>query len=55
MKKLSREEMRKVMGGSNDAVPGEATYKCCIGNECTSCSPHPQCGPDAKQYTCNPN
>ncbi len=36
MKKLSRDEMKKVMGGGNEAPP-EGTSKCCVGTECTAC------------------
>ncbi len=43
MKKLSRDEMKNVVGGNQDeSAPGEGgtgCYKCCRGNGvCSSCS-----------------
>ena len=34
MQKLTREQMKNVMGGY---APKEGTSKCCVGNECTDC------------------
>ena len=51
MKILSRDEMKNVMGGFAEP-PGDGTYKCCIGEECTSCSEHPQCGALATKSKC---
>lgn len=35
MKKLSRNEMKKVMGGS---APKESCFKCCKNGVCSACS-----------------
>ena len=52
MKKLSRNEMKKVMGGN----PPTATYKCCLkSGDCGSCSPDPTCASNATMYTCSSN
>ena len=46
MKKLSREEMKNVMGGY---FPKEDTYRCCVGTSTTdcaalnTCTPHTSC------------
>ena len=48
MKKLSRDEMKKVMGGN---APDKKYTRCCIGTECTSCSDHSQCGSQATETT----
>lgn len=49
MKTLTRDEMKKVMGG---VLPPTEAWKCCIGDECTSCSQSPGCGPKATQTLC---
>jgi len=52
MKKLSREEMKNVMGGN---LPKQDTYKCCVGSsttDCGDCNPHPNCLVTATQVKC---
>ncbi len=55
MKKLSRDEMKNVMGGVDEAIGeigGTDKYKCCIGTECTACYGWVSCSSGATQSTC---
>lgn len=51
MKKLSRDEMKKVFGGNE---PTNIYYQCCLGSgDCTGCYAVIECSNGATKRTCN--